>query len=86
MNLCHKKSSPTFHVLLEKLEIYPVSLRKYLETDKLKRNLFLLNNPMKINVETQLPEFHLELCELQSDQMLLAKKKGKSGQFLEVGL
>ena len=29
---------------------------------------------MEINVETQSPEFQLELCELQSDQMLLAKK------------
>ena len=79
MNLCHRKSSQTFHDVLEKLKISPVSLRKDLDFEKLKPNLLVLNNPMKINVEIQLPKFHLELCELQSDHMLLAKKTENQG-------
>ena len=42
--------------------------------DGLKPNLYLHNNPINVNMETQLPEFQLELCELQCDLFLLSRK------------
>ena len=36
---------------------------------------------MQVSVATQLSEFQLELCELQSDQFLLSKKQEKPENF-----
>ena len=40
---------------------------------------------MEVYLETRLTEFQLELCELQSDPLLLQKKNGNKANFLEVG-
>ena len=47
----------------------------------MKPSLLLFNNPMEACVETQLPELQLELCELQSDPSLLAKKNENQVNF-----
>ena len=47
---------------------------RFRDFDRLKPNLHLYNNPMEVNVETQQPEFQLELCELQCNQFLLSRK------------
>ena len=47
---------------------------RFKDFDRLKPNLHLYNNPMDVNVETQLPELQLELCELQCNQFLLSRK------------
>ena len=41
----------------------------------------LYNNLMDNNVETQLPEFQLELCELQCDPFLLSRKNEIQERF-----
>ena len=52
-----------------------MSLRiDFKDFDRLKPNLYLYNNPMDVDVETQLLEFQLELCELQCDPFLLSRK------------
>ena len=47
---------------------------RFKDFDRLKPNLHFYNNPMDVNVETQLPELQLELCELQCNQFLLSRK------------
>ena len=47
---------------------------RFKDFDRLKPNLHLYNNPMDVDVETQLSEFQLELCELQCDPFLLSRK------------
>ena len=49
--------------------------------DRLKPNLYLYNNPMDVNVKTQLPEFQLELCELQCGLFLLSRKNETQERF-----
>ena len=44
-------------------------------------NLYLYNNTMDVNVETQQPEFQLELCELQCDPFLLSRKNETQKRF-----
>ena len=38
---------------------------RFKDFDRLKPNLYLYNNPIDVDVDTQLSEFQLELCELQ---------------------
>lgn len=54
---------------------------RFKDVDKLKSSLLLFNNPMEVDVEAQLPELQLELCELQSDPMLQAKKNENQESF-----
>ena len=54
---------------------------RFQDFDRLKPNLYLYNNPMDVNVETQLPEFQLELCELQCDPFLLSRKNEIQERF-----
>ena len=49
--------------------------------DSLKSNLYLYNNPMDVDVETQLSEFQLELGELQCDPFLLSRKNETQKRF-----
>ena len=54
---------------------------KFKDFDRLKPNLYLYNNPMNVNVETQLPEFLLEFCELQCNPFLLLRKNETQQRF-----
>ena len=54
---------------------------RFQDSDRLKPNLSLYNNPMNVNVETQLPEFQLELCELQCYPFLLSRKNKIQERF-----
>ena len=47
---------------------------RFKDFDRLKPNLYLYNNPMDVNVKTQLPEFQIELCEFQCHPFLLSRK------------
>ena len=47
---------------------------RFKDLDRLKPNLSLYNNPMDVDVETQLPEFQLKLCKLLCDPFLLSRK------------
>ena len=47
---------------------------RFKDFDRLKPNLDLYNNPMDVDVKTELPEFQLELCELQCNPFLLSRK------------
>ena len=49
--------------------------------DRSKPNLYLPNNPMDVDVETQLSAFQLELCELQCDPFLLSRKNETQKRF-----
>jgi hypothetical protein len=55
--------------------------KRFRDFEKLKPRLLLFNNPMEVNVETQLPELQLELCELQSGPFFLTKKKENRKSF-----
>ena len=57
---------------------------RFKDFDRLKSNLYLYNNPMDVDVETQLPEFQLELCELQCDLFLLSRKKRNPKKILQI--
>ena len=46
---------------------------RFKDFDKLKPNLYLYNNPMDVNVETQQLEFYLKLRVLQCDSFLLSR-------------
>ena len=54
---------------------------RFKDFDRLKPNLYLCNNSMDFNVETQLPEFQLELGELQCDPFLLSRKNETQKRF-----
>ena len=54
---------------------------RFKDFDRLKPNLYLYNNPMDVDVETQLSEFQLELCELQCDPFLLSRKNETQKRF-----
>ena len=54
---------------------------RFQDFDRLKPNFSLHNNPVDVNVETQLPEFQLELCELQCDPFLLSRKNEIQERF-----
>ena len=54
---------------------------RFKDFDRLKPNLYLCSNPMDVNVETQLPEFQLELCEIQCDLFLLSRKNETYERF-----
>ena len=54
---------------------------RFEDFDRSKRNLYLYSNPMDVNVETQLPEFQLELCELQCDPFLFSRKNEAYERF-----
>ena len=47
---------------------------RFKDFDRLKPHLHLYNSPMDVNVETQLPELQLELCEIQYNKFLLSRK------------
>jgi hypothetical protein len=71
-----------FQVLSEKIETLSSEFEKrFRDFEKLKPSLLLFNNPMEVNVETQLPELQLELCELQSGPFFLTKKKENRKSF-----
>ena len=57
---------------------------RFNDFDRLKSNLYLHNNPIDIDVETQLPEFQLELCELQCDSFLLSRKNETQKRFCKL--
>ena len=57
---------------------------RFKDFDRLKPNLYLYNNLMEVDVETQQPEFQLELCELQCDPFLLSRKNGTPKRFLKL--
>lgn len=57
---------------------------RFRDFEKLKPSLLLFNNPMEVSVEVQLPELQLELSELQSDSMLLAKKNEIQESFCKL--
>ena len=57
------------------------SENRFKDFDRLKPNLFLYNNPMDVDVETQQLEFQLELCELQCDPFFLSRKNGTQKRF-----
>jgi hypothetical protein len=73
----------TFQVLSEKLKLCLSTEfeERFRDFEKLKPSLLLFNNPMEVNVETQLPELQLELCELHSDPFLLTKKNENPKSF-----
>ena len=48
---------------------------RFQDFEKLKSPLALYNNPMQVSVAMQPSVFQLELCELQSDQVLLSKSR-----------
>ena len=54
---------------------------RFKDFDRLKPNLSWYNNPMDVNVGTQLPEFQLKLCELQCDPFLLKRKNETQERF-----
>ena len=54
---------------------------RFKDFDRLKPNLYLYNNPMDVDVETQLSGFQLELCELQCDSFLLSRKNETQKRF-----
>ena len=54
---------------------------RFQDFDRLKPNLSLYNNPMDVDVEMQLPEFQLELCELQCDPFLFSRKNEIQERF-----
>ena len=47
---------------------------RFRDFDRLKPYLYLYYNPMIDNMDTPLPEFQLELCELQCSPFLLSRK------------
>ncbi|XP_072401092.1 uncharacterized protein [Diabrotica undecimpunctata] len=47
---------------------------RFSEFDALKPDLELFNNPMGVNIQNQSAEYQLELCEIQSDSFVQAKK------------
>jgi len=47
---------------------------RFNDFDRLKLNIHLYNSLMDVSVETELPEFQLELCEFQCDPFLLSRK------------
>ena len=60
---------------VEDIEVLSLEFEnRFKDFDRLKPNLYLYNNPMNVDVETQLSEFQLELCELQCDSLLLSRK------------
>ena len=54
---------------------------RFRDFDRLKPNLYLYNNPMDVDVEIQLSEFQLELCELQCNPFLLSTKNEIQERF-----
>ena len=54
---------------------------RFKDFDRLKPHLYLYNNPMDVNVETQLSEFQLELYKLQCDPFLLSRKNETQKRF-----
>ena len=54
---------------------------RFKDFDRLKPNLYLYNNPMDVNTETQLPELQLEICELECDPFLLSRKNETQERF-----
>ena len=53
---------------------------RFKDFNRFKPNLYLYNNAVDVNVETQQPEFQLELRELQCNPFLLSRKtKPKRG-------
>ena len=54
---------------------------RFKDFDRLKPNLYLYNNPMDVDVETQLPEFQLELCEFLCDPFLLSRQNETQKRF-----
>ena len=47
---------------------------RFKDFDRLNPNLYLYSNSMDVNVEKQMSEFQLELCELQCDPFLHSRK------------
>ena len=54
---------------------------RFKDFDRLKPHLCLYNNSMEVNVETQLPQCQLELCELQCDPFLRSRKNQTQDRF-----
>ena len=54
---------------------------RFKDFDRLRANLYLYNNPMNVDVETQLSEFQLKLYELQCDPFLLSRKNETRKRF-----
>ena len=54
---------------------------RFKDFDGIKPNISLYNNFMDVNVETQLPEFQLKLCELQCLPFLLSRKNETQEKF-----
>ena len=54
---------------------------RFKDFDRLKPNLYLYNNPIDVDVETQLSAFQLKLCELQCDPFLLSRKNETQKRF-----
>ena len=54
---------------------------RFKDFDRLKPNLYLYNNPINADVETQISEFQLELCKLQCNPFLLSRKNETQKRF-----
>lgn len=64
-----------FSCVVRKMESLSLEFEnRFRDFEKLKPSPLLFNNSMEVNVKAQLPELQLELYELQSDSMMLAKK------------
>ena len=71
-----------FSCFVSKIESLSLELEnRFRDFEELKPCLLLFNNPMEVNVEAQSPQLQLELCELQSDTVLLAKKSENQERF-----
>lgn len=80
--LMAEDSMSDFSCFVGKIESLSLEFEnRFKDVDKLKSSLLLFNNPMEVDVEAQLPELQLELCELQSDPMLQAKKNENQESF-----